>query len=228
MACFTVGLDLGSAADYSALVVTERVYVLPKLISLNQWHRQPAVYQSHLVEEKHVRHLQRWELGTPYPSIVADVAAFMRAPLMRRHGLLYVDGTGVGRAVMDMFADAHAQEPMGPYPPIGITVTGGRDANGWNIPKQDLMAAIQAPLQMGRLKVAQGLALGDVLEKELTNFRMKITASGRESFDYQRSAGDGHGDLVSALALALYGNNPYGRPDVIENPLTLVGGNQNV
>jgi hypothetical protein len=224
MACFTVGLDLGSAADFSAMVVTERVFVLPPLISLNQWHRQPGLYQAGLVEEKHVRHLQRWELGSPYPVIVSDVAQFMRSRVMRQHGLMYVDKGGVGRAVMDMFYDAHREAPMGCYEPIGITSTGGKEANGWNIPKQDLMAAIQAPLQLGRLKIAQGLALGDVLEKELTNFRMKITASGRETFDYQRSAGDGHGDLVSALALAMYGNNPYGRPDVIENPLTLVGG----
>lgn len=224
MACFTVGLDLGSAADYSALVVTERVFVLPKYVSLNQWHRQPGRYQSSLVEEKHVRHLRRWELGTPYPSIVSDVAAFMRTPALRRDGLVFVDKGGVGRAVWDMFAEAHRESPIGAYEPVGVTSTGGKEANGWNVPKQDLMAAIQAPLQLGRLKVAQGLPLGDVLEKELTNFRMKITASGRESFDYQRSAGDGHGDLVSALALALYGNNPYGRPDVIENPLTLVGG----
>ncbi|WP_026820178.1 hypothetical protein [Arthrobacter castelli] len=224
MACFTVGLDLGSAADFSALVVTERVFVLPQYITMGQWHRQPGVYQEHLVEEKHVRQLRRWELGTPYPSIVSDVAAFMRSPQMRAGGLLYVDGTGVGRAVMDMFYQAHDEDDLGAYWPIGVTVTGGREASGWNIPKQDLMAAIQAPLQLGRLKVAQGLPLGESLEKELTNFRLKITQNGREQFDYQRSAGDGHGDLVSALALALYGNNPFGRPDVIENPLTLVGG----
>lgn len=224
MSSFVVGLDLGSAADYSALVVVERVFVLPEYITLNQWHRQPDLYQRSVVEEKHVRHLRRWELGTPYPSIVQDVAAFMRKEPMRTHGLLFVDGTGVGRAVMDMFADANREAPMGRYEPIGITVTAGREANGWNVPKQDLMAAIQAPLQMGTLRIAQGLALGDQLERELTNFRLKIGDSGRESVGYQRTAGEGHGDLVSALALAMYGNNPYGRPDVLENPKTLVGG----
>lgn len=225
MACFTVGLDLGSAADFSALVVVERVFVLPPMISMNLWHRQPGVYQSSLVEEKHVRLLRRWELGTPYPSIVADVAQLMRSDLLRRNGLLYVDGTGVGRAVMDMFYQSHREEPLGVFEPIGVTITGGRDANGWNIPKKDLFAAIQAPLQLGTLKVAGGLPLGPSLESELTNFRLKIGPSGREAVDYERSAGDGHGDLVSALSLAMYGNNPYGRPDVIENPKTLVGGN---
>ncbi|GAA2092611.1 hypothetical protein [Brevibacterium salitolerans] len=224
MACFTVGLDLGSAADYSALVVVERVFVLPPLISLSQWHRQPAVYQGALVEERHVRLLRRWELGTPYPDLVADVARTMRSDLLRRDGLLYVDGTGVGRAVMDMFYAESRVERLGAYEPVGVTVTGGQEAQGWNIPKKDLFAAIQAPLQLGTLKIAEGLPLGELLEKELTNFRLKIGPSGRESVDYARNAGDGHGDLVSALALAMYGNNPFGRPDIIENPKTLVGG----
>ena len=226
MSSFVIGLDLGSAADFSALVVVERVFVLPEYISLNQWHRQPDLYRRYVVEEKHVRHLRRWELGTPYPSIVDDVAAFMRAEPMQSQGLLFVDGTGVGRAVMDMFADAHREGPLGRYDPIGITVTGGREAHGWNVPKRDLMAAIQAPLQLGRLRIAEGLALADLLERELTSFRLKIGETGRESVGYQRTAGEGHGDLVSALALAVYGNNPYGRPDVIENPKTLVGGQQ--
>lgn len=228
MACFTVGLDLGSAADFSALVVVERVFVLPPLISLNQWHRQPNIYMQDLTEEKHVRLLRRWELNTPYPSIVDDVAATMRTDMLRRQGLLDVDATGVGRAVMDIFYESHRKEHIGAFEPIAVTITGGRDANGWNIPKQDLFASIQAPLQLGTLKFADGLHMGDMLEKELTNFRLKIGPSGRESVDYSRSAGDGHGDLVSALALAMYGNNPYGRPDVIENPKTLVGGAHHV
>lgn len=228
MASFTVGLDLGSAADFSALVVVERVYVLPPLVSLNEWHRRPSMYMQDLVEEKHVRALRRWELSTPYPSIVEDVARTMRTDMLRRQGLLYVDATGVGRAVMDIFYEAHRQEHVGAFEPIAVTITGGRDANGWNIPKQDLFAAIQAPLQLGTLKFAEGLHMGESLEKELTNFRLKIGPSGRETVDYARSAGDGHGDLVSALALAMYGNNPYGRPDVIENPKTLIGGAHNV
>lgn len=224
MACFTVGLDLGSAADFSALAVVERVFVLPPYVSLGAWHRQPGLYQSALVEERHVRLLRRWELGTPYPVIVGDVAGTMRSRMLAHDGLLYVDGTGVGRAVMDMFAQAHREGPLGAFQPIGVTVTGGREANGWNVPKADLFAAVQAPLQLGTLKIAQGLALGSALESELTNFRLKIGPSGREAVEYARSAGDGHGDLVSALALAMYGNNPYGRPDVIENPKTLVTG----
>ncbi|MEW2003045.1 hypothetical protein AB0365_09810 [Brevibacterium casei] len=227
MACFTVGLDLGSAADFSALVVVERVFVLPRFVTLNEWHRQPNLIMSDLVEERHVRLLRRWELGTPYPSIVDDVAATMRTDMLRRQGLLYVDATGVGRAVMDIFYEAHQQEHIGAYQPIAVTITGGREASGWNVPKQDLFASIQAPLQLGTLKVAEGLPMGETLEKELTNFRLKIGPSGRESVDYSRSAGDGHGDLVSALALAMYGNNPYGRPDVIENPKTLAGGAHN-
>ncbi len=60
---FYVGLDLGQAADYTAL----------------------AVVQSGVQEnpeggtEKflHLRHLERYELGTPYPKIADIVATLM-------------------------------------------------------------------------------------------------------------------------------------------------------
>ena len=46
------------------------------------------------------------------------------------------------------------------------------------------------------------MPLGDVLERELTGFRMKLSASGRDTYDIGRKTGAGHGDLVIALALA--------------------------
>lgn len=216
MPCFTVGLDLGQGADYSAVVVVERVLVLPPLISLGAFYRAPQVVGPGMKEELHVRHLGRWELGTPYPSIVTDVTQMLRTPAMR-DGLLFIDGTGVGRAVMDMFRAEWQRERFGCYSPQAITITGGHERNGNNVPKSDLMASIQVPLQQGALKVAGGLALGPMLEHELTSFRQKITATGRDTYEYQRKAGDGHGDLVSALSLALFQTNTLRRPDVVEN-----------
>ena len=163
MSSFTVGLDLGQGADYSAVVVVERVLVLPPLISLESFYRSPQVVGPGMREELHVRHLGRWELGTPYPSIVSDVATMLRTPTMR-DALLYIDGTGVGRAVMDMFTDEWRRERFGCYMPQAITITGGHERNGNNVPKADLMAAIQVPLQQGALKVAEGLALGPLLD----------------------------------------------------------------
>lgn len=216
MSSFTVGLDLGQGQDFSALVVVERVLVLPPMVSIGAFWRHPDRIGPALVEQRQVRHLRRWELGTPYPTIVADVARMMRAPAMD-DAMLFIDRTGVGRAVFDMFLDEWRSVEFGANRPVGVTVTAGSKRNGWHVPKSDLLAAIQVPLQQGTLLVADGLTLGPVLERELVSFRQKITESGRDSYDIQRRAGEGHGDLVTALALALFQDNTLRRPDVVEN-----------
>ncbi|WP_104177650.1 hypothetical protein [Cryobacterium sp. Y50] len=216
MTSYTVGLDLGQGQDFSALAVVERVLVLPPLISLGAFYRQPATYGDALKDELRVRHLRRWELGTPYPVIVKDVAAMMRTPPMS-DAMLFIDGTGVGRAVRDMFRDEWQQDNFGCWRPVAVTVTAGHDRNGWHVPKSDLLAAIQVPLQQGNLKIAERLLLGEQLERELTAFRQTVSQSGRDSYDIARRAGEGHGDLVSALSFALFQPNTISRPDVVEN-----------
>ncbi|WP_062385929.1 hypothetical protein [Demequina iriomotensis] len=214
MTSYTVGLDLGQGMDFSALAVVERVLVLPAHVSVGEFWRRPNAHE--LIEEWHVRALRRWELGTPYPSIVADVVRTMRAPVMD-DAMLLIDGTGVGRAVRDMFWDEWDQSRFGVYPPRAVTITAGHKRNGWNFPKTDLFAAVQVPLQQGRLRIADGLALGETLADELLQFRQRITDSGRDVIDFERRPGQGHGDLVNALALAMVVPNTARRPDVIEN-----------
>lgn len=216
MSSFTVGLDLGQGQDFSALVVVERVLVLPPMVSIGAFWRKPGAIGPALVEQRQLRHLRRWELGTPYPTIVQDVATMMRAPAMD-DAMLFIDRTGVGRAVFDMFMDAWRASEFGANRPVGVTITAGSKRNGWHVPKSDLLAAIQVPLQQGTLLVADGLMLGPVLERELVSFRQKITESGRDTYDVARRAGEGHGDLVTALSLALFQDNTLRRPDVVEN-----------
>ena len=222
MSSYTVGLDLGQGQDFSALVVVERVLVLPPLVSVGAFWRAPQLVGPSIREERHVRHLRRWELGTPYPVIVDDVATMMRSEAMQ-DGLLFIDRTGVGRAVFDMFTEAWQGEEFGASYPLGVTITAGSRRNGMHVPKSDLLAAIQVPLQQGTLRVAEGLALGPVLERELVSFRQKISESGRDSFDVQPRAGEGHGDLVTALSLALFQDNTISRPEVVENTDALKG-----
>lgn len=66
--------------------------------------------------------------------------------------------------------------------------------------------AVQAPLEKGLLKVAAGLPLADRLERELKQFRVKISAKGSDTFGALRESD--HDDLVVALALALRGWHP--------------------
>ena len=88
---YFLGLDLGQAADYSALAIleTERA-------------GREAVYRC--------RHLQRWPLRTPYPQIVSDVVRVARSKELRigRSALpvLAVDATGVGPPVVDLIRAA--------------------------------------------------------------------------------------------------------------------------
>jgi hypothetical protein len=199
---YMVGLDLGQATDYSALAVVERVLVLPAGISATHYHRRTGtVVEPKLRTELRVRHLQRWDLGTPYPAIVADAARLMRSDQLRRAWLSY-DATGVGRAVKDLFWEAFQAGDMGDQPPPAVTITGAEYVNEDSVPKRNLIAAVQVPLQQGLLKITRCMPLADVLERELTGFRMKLTASGRDTYDIGRRAGAGHGDLVIALALA--------------------------
>ncbi len=75
---YTLGLDLGKAKDYTALVILER-----------HGEDEQAEFRA--------RHLQRFPLGTSYPAIVASVASVtLREPLGGTKPRLTVDETGVG------------------------------------------------------------------------------------------------------------------------------------
>lgn len=205
---YMVGLDLGQANDYSALAVVERVQVLPTGIGTVHYHRREGgPTEPELRQELRVRHLQRWDLGTPYPAVVADVAALMHTPQLEQSWLVY-DATGVGRAIKDLLWQAYQAGEMGFNPAWAVTITGGDHATGRGVPKRDLIAGLQVPLQQGLLKITPGMPLGDVLERELTGFRMKLSQSGRDTYDIARGDGTGHGDLVIATALAALRANP--------------------
>ena len=105
---FYVGLDLGQAADYTALAVVQLVV--------------EARPEGGTQKALHLRHLERYELGTPYPEIADKVVALMRderlSPeeydpsrlrVFRGRPELIVDDTGVGRAVTDLLKTKGAQ-----------------------------------------------------------------------------------------------------------------------
>ncbi|WP_122263866.1 hypothetical protein [Ornithinimicrobium cerasi] len=140
----------------------------------------------------------------------------MRRPPLSTDALPVIDRTGVGVAVMDMFTEAWRDGPMaGITRPVGVTITGGDHGTDYNVLESDLMGAVQATLQGGRLRIAPG-PLVPVLQKELLAFRQKISAAGRTTYDAPRREGEGHGDLVMALALALVWPNTMRKPDRID------------
>jgi hypothetical protein len=207
---FVAGLDLGQSQDYSALTILE--------------HAGPGE-RSYLPDQHwNARHLQRWELQTPYPAIVRDVVAMLgQPPLAAGDVTLAIDATGCGRPVLDLFRAAVRKPsagwpgmPIEPRPGLAarlipIQITGGnqvtRDGDVWNVPKRDLAGAVQVALQSRRLKVARDLPDTQVLLAELANFRVTISLAGHDSY----GAGSGeewrvgaHDDLVLAVAIALW------------------------
>ncbi len=185
MSRFTVGLDLGQASDFTALTILQE---------------QPNPGDPVL----HIRHLHRFPLATSYPRIAEYVAGLLqREPLIGDVDLV-VDETGVGRPVVDLLRRYGVN-------PIGITITGGdsvaRDADGYRVPKRDLVAVLQVLLQQGRLKSAN-LPGAEVLQAELLNFRVTVNATtGHDSYGAGPASGwrDGeHDDLVLSVALACW------------------------
>lgn len=207
---FTIGLDLGQAVDYTALVIA-----------------QPGDGGRPVLD---VRHVERLPLGTRYPAVVeyvGSVVTALRRPVVvssyesvgwerlppiveaRPDVSLVVDYTGVGRPVFDMLVDANLDCSL-----IGVTITSGQTVEraeefgrtlGLRVPKRVLASAVQVVLQEQRLRIAKALPHADLLTAEMANFRVKLNERGHDSY----GAGDdwregNHDDLVLALALAVW------------------------
>ncbi|MBN9520564.1 hypothetical protein J0H58_18925 [bacterium] len=166
-------------------------------------------------QERQSRHLERFQLGTGYPEIVAGVKGLFAAPPLAGSRPV-VDATGVGRAVVDMLKGGGVAARVTPW-----TITAGHRMGNGTVPKKDLVGSVQAVLGTRRLKIAPGLPLAEVLAKELESFRVKVTADRNETFESWRERD--HDDLVLALALAVWTGERLGPPLPTPPPRVLGG-----
>jgi hypothetical protein len=185
---FYVGLDLGQRRDHSALAVVE---------SVEQWRPYGAPDVSAVL----VRHLERLPLGLQYAQVVERTREVMECRELAGQCELVVDATGVGRPVVEMLR----AEGLARYL-TAVTITGGAKESGsgpeLNVPKQDLMAALQLLLEKGIVRIARDLPAAGALVEELADMRRTFRASGSE-----RLGADGsgeHDDLAIAVALACW------------------------
>lgn len=214
MGRFVVGLDLGQAADYSALVVLHQ-HTPPPVVQIKQAIRgddqmrytrqQPSMAPQ--PNRYECPHLERFALGTPYPEIVRQVMDRLATPALRGADLV-VDATGCGRPVVDLFRAAGCKLH-------GVMITAGSiptSENGyWYVPKRELVSTVQVLLQSERLKIARELAEAQTLTKELLNFQVKITTAANDVYGAWREGT--HDDLVLGLAIAAwYAERPLPRP----------------
>jgi hypothetical protein len=205
MSDYYVGLDLGQSNDYTALAVIQKIPT-----------HDPRTGKHDT--ELHLRHLERYPLKTPYTMIVDHVKALLTGPPFTENILegspsifvkrrkarteLIVDQTGVGTAVTDMLTERGLTW-------IGVTIIGlGQKVHTaglrrYNVPKADLVAALEVPFHTGNLKIAEGIDLWPILRNELLTFRRKqnkITA--HISYEHWRESE--HDDMVLACSLACW------------------------
>jgi hypothetical protein len=198
---FIIGLDLGQAKDYTAIVISERSLAIETTYERGAYERDEREIDRREVAHHSIKFIHRPALGTPYPKIIEQVKSIIEdLPTRQEPPALVADATGVGRPVIDLLREAELD-------PIGVTITGGDRVNkvkrnDIRIPKRILAAALQIALQTGRVKIAKGLPNVDVLITELENFKVKISATGTETFEAWRESV--HDDLVLATALAVW------------------------
>jgi hypothetical protein len=192
---YFAGLDLGQAADYTALAVVERAEFACE--------RDAATWERRRETVLRLRYLERMPLGMGYPEMVDRVREVMESRALSgaaRH--LVIDGTGVGRPVVDLVREARI---MGCrlWP---VTITGGSEESCvegmYRVPKRDLITGFQVLLQTGGFQIASGLAGAAELVREMGEMRVEISGSGHERFGAWRKGS--HDDLVLAVSLGLW------------------------
>ena len=197
---FILGLDLGQAADPSALAILRESPVSGADGRIARDHRDELLLRYDCL------HLERFPLGTEYPAIIGRVEELVRSPKLQRSRMV-IDATGAGRPVVDLFLNAKLPVEIAP-----LTITAGSEVreDRWNrtgnraywVPKIELVSTVQSLLQTRRLRVVPRLALADVLKRELLDFKIKVTASANETFGTGRE--HAHDDLVLAVAMAAW------------------------
>jgi hypothetical protein len=220
---YSVGVDLGQANDPTAIAVLERTIVPRRDAMFSPVGESPG---NRLVEGEAVydlRYLKRPKLGTPYDTIAKRVADLI-CELEPRGSFgelgqvtLSVDGTGVGRGVVDMLDTEFKRRgtTSSSIPRVDIrrvSVTGSHTtlkrpdrSNGyWSIPKRDLVFAAVAAFQQGKIRIAKDVKDREALVNELRNYRRTTNiATGNMAFEPWRESD--HDDLLFAVCLALWG-----------------------
>jgi len=201
---FLVGLDLGKRQDYTALTVLAEREERERYRRTFEDRAQTEMALRWTFSEYWLQHLQRWQLGTKYAKIAADVAELTRRPPFRgTDTTLVIDRGGVGEAVYEQIED---EAGGGPAALVGVSITGGKSVTSagpshYRVPKRELVAALQVAVQNEEIRAASELELWPTLRSEMESFTAEITETGHDTYEARQGE---HDDLVLALALPVW------------------------
>lgn len=187
MAPTIIGVDIGQKRDPTAIAVAEA---------------QERI--THGRSEYHylIRHLERLQLGTPYPDVARRVGKIYHGARARsgKEALIYVDATGVGAPIVDMLRD----DPPGTRSIKAVYFTHGdrrEEARGEvKLGKAYLVSRLQALLQTRRLHLPQ-TSEAEALAKELLDYEIRLDENANDKYGAFKVGC--HDDLVTALGLAV-------------------------
>jgi hypothetical protein len=191
-----LSLDLGQQNDYSVLAITNII----------------RSGSSNITYE--IPYIKKYLIRSSYVFIVKDVAEILKDKRLK-HCDLIIDYTGVGHPVADLFVSNGIS-------PICANITSGLRVS-WpsprtvNVPKVNLVSALQVVFQNMALKISSGIKIIDDVEKEFISFRAKMSKSGHSKFE---AHGGTHDDIVMSIALGIW----YGKY-LTSNSIKCISGN---
>jgi hypothetical protein len=219
---YSVGVDLGQANDFTAIAVLEKKIVPPRDAMFSPVGEHPG---NRLVEGDIVYdlvYLKRPRLGTSY-DVIAKRVADLVCELEPRGAFgelgqvtLCCDGSGVGRAVVDLLDTEFKRRgstsksiPCVDFRRVSITGSQTtlkrptRTDGYWSVPKKDLVFPAVAAFQQGKIRIGK-VQDRDALVNELKNYRRTTNiATGNMAFEPWRESE--HDDLLFAVCLSLWG-----------------------
>ncbi|MBI2688528.1 MAG: hypothetical protein HYX27_19660 [Acidobacteria bacterium] len=192
---FYFGLDLGQRQDHSAITAAE--------LTWTHAGKCPYRYEDRYTPWLHIRHLERFPVGTPYEKLYNLVGKVVREIYPRQtYGTphtktLVIDASGPGGPVVERLRD---NLPNGIEIKPAI-ITGGNSTNALKdgftgVPRKTLVSDLQLLLAAESIKCEPDLPGFNTLIEELLELQTGST---------QPAASSAHDDLAVATALATWG-----------------------
>jgi hypothetical protein len=167
-----------------------------------------------------LRYLKRFPLGTSYHDQVDHYCKLMDLPDLHGDVEGVYDATGVGKAVAELFGRKNVY-------PTGLTITSGSaigaNAEGYTVPKVDLVDGFLISLETGRFVVAQGVdeAAAAQLKREMIDLKIRVNPRTKH-VGIEAGHEDVHDDIVMGVCMGLWWikrrSNLIEGIDTVENP----------